>query len=258
MSATPMRLCVSLHVHLCVQGQPETVLQFALHHEVDNGHWTRNLIANTDGAKIYLRRQLIEHRRLRHRRREEGRAAIWEYDVATNQSRIFASGLRNPVGMSWGANDGCALGRCERTRQLGDTVPDYITHVQDGAFYGWPYYYWGASRRACRNPRQCTSPIANGSRLRTGRSHRVAWAFGSGGTTLPEQYRSGAFIGLHGSWNRSELVGYRVAYVPFSQRPAVRRSGRLRGLASDFRQQSPGSPSRRGHRDRNRRHPRRR
>ncbi|MBP6690242.1 MAG: sorbosone dehydrogenase family protein [Hyphomonadaceae bacterium] len=210
------------------QGQPETVLQLP-HHEVDNGHWTRNLIANTDGAKIYISVGSSSNIADYGIEVEEGRAAIWEYDVATNQSRIFASGLRNPVGMSWEPTTGALWVAVNERDMLGDNlVPDYITHVQDGAFYGWPYYYWGEHRdERVEIPANVRLQSPTAPDFALGAHTASLGLMFSGGTTLPEQYRSGAFIGQHGSWNRSELVGYRVAYVPFA-------NGQPSGEVEDF------------------------
>jgi len=210
------------------QGQPETVLQLP-HHEVDNGHWTRNLIANTDGAKIYISVGSSSNIADYGIDVEEGRAAIWEYDVATNQSRIFASGLRNPVGMSWEPTTGALWVAVNERDMLGDNlVPDYITHVQDGAFYGWPYYYWGEHRdERVEIPANVRLQSPTAPDFALGAHTASLGLMFSGGTTLPEQYRSGAFIGQHGSWNRSELVGYRVAYVPFA-------NGQPSGEVEDF------------------------
>ncbi|MCA8885099.1 MAG: PQQ-dependent sugar dehydrogenase, partial [Hyphomonadaceae bacterium] len=114
-------------------GQPETVLQLP-HRAGDNGHWTRNLIANADGSKIYISVGSSSNIADYGMEAEEGRAAIWEYDVTTEQSRIFASGLRNPVGMSWEPTTGALWVAVNERDMLGDNlVPDYITHVQDGA-----------------------------------------------------------------------------------------------------------------------------
>ena len=209
-------------------GQPEIVLQLP-HHAGDNGHWTRNLIASADGAKIYISVGSSSNIADYGMEVEAGRAAIWEYDIATNQSRVFASGLRNPVGMSWEPITGALWVAVNERDMLGDNlVPDYITHVQDGAFYGWPYYYWGEHRDerveipANVRLQSPTAPdFALGAHTASLGLHFYT------GAALPEHYRGGAFIGQHGSWNRSELVGYRVAYVPFA-------NGRPSGGVEDF------------------------
>ena len=211
-----------------VPGQPETVLQLP-HHEGDNGHWTRNLIASADGSKIYISVGSSSNIADYGMEVEEGRAAIWEYDVATNQSRTFASGLRNPVGMSWEPVTGALWVAVNERDMLGDNlVPDYITHVQDGAFYGWPYYYWGDHRdERVEIPANVRLQAPTAPDFALGAHTASLGLHFYSGTALPEHYRGGAFIGQHGSWNRSELVGYRVAYVPFA-------NGRPSGEVEDF------------------------
>jgi glucose/arabinose dehydrogenase len=161
---------------------------------------------------------------------EEGRAAIWEMNPDGSEARIFASGLRNPVGMGWSGGDANALWVAVNERDmLGDNlVPDYMTSVQDGAFYGWPYYYWGANRdeRVEIPPNvRLREPIAPDYALGAHTASLGLFFYHFDG--IPERYWNGAFIGQHGSWNRSELVGYRVAFVPFT-------NGRPSGEAEDF------------------------
>lgn len=209
-------------------GQPEVMLRLP-HHAGDNGHWTRNLIASADGTKIYISVGSSSNIADYGMEVEEGRASIWEYDVATNQSRIFASGLRNPVGMSWNPTSGELWVAVNERDMLGDNlVPDYITHVQGGAFYGWPYYYWGDHRdERVEIPANVRLQAPTAPDFALGAHTASLGLHFYTGTVLPEHYRGGAFIGQHGSWNRSELVGYRVAYVPFA-------SGRPSGDAEDF------------------------
>lgn len=160
---------------------------------------------------------------------EEGRAAIWEYDIATNQSRIFATGLRNPVGLSWEPTTGALWTAVNERDMLGDNlVPDYITSVRDGAFYGWPYYYWGDHRdERVEIPANVRLQAPTAPDFALGAHTASLGLHFYTGTVLPEHYRGGAFIGQHGSWNRSELVGYRVAYVPFA-------NGQPSGPVEDF------------------------
>lgn len=209
-------------------GQPEVMLRLP-HHAGDNGHWTRNLIASADGTKIYISVGSSSNIADYGMEVEEGRASIWEYDVATNQSRIFASGLRNPVGMSWNPTSGELWVAVNERDMLGDNlVPDYITHVQGGAFYGWPYYYWGDHRdERVEIPANVRLQAPTAPDFALGAHTASLGLHFYTGTVLPEHYRGGAFIGQHGSWNRSELVGYRVAYVPFA-------NGRPSGDAEDF------------------------
>ena len=209
-------------------GRPEEVLRLP-HRDGDNGHWTRNLIASADGSKIYVSVGSSSNIADHGMEAEQGRAAIWEYDIASGQSRIFASGLRNPVGMSWEPATGALWVVVNERDMLGDNlVPDYMTSVRDGAFYGWPYYYWGDHRdervEIPANVR-LQAPIAPDFALGA-HTASLGLMFYTG-TALPEQYRGGAFVGQHGSWNRSALVGYRVVYVPFA-------NGRPSGDVQDF------------------------
>lgn len=209
-------------------GQPETVLQLP-YHAGDNGHWTRNLIASADGTKIYISVGSSSNIADYGMAVEEGRAAIWEYDIASNQSRVFASGLRNPVGMSWNPTSGELWVAVNERDMLGDNlVPDYITHVQDGAFYGWPYYYWGDHRdERVEIPANVRLQAPTAPDFALGAHTASLGLHFYTGTALPEHYRGGAFIGQHGSWNRSALVGYRVAFVPFA-------NGQPSGDVEDF------------------------
>jgi glucose/arabinose dehydrogenase len=227
-----------------VPGAPETILELP-YHEGDNGHWTRNLIANEDGSKIYVSVGSASNIGDHGMEAEEGRAAIWEMNPDGSEARVFASGLRNPVGMGWSGGDTNALWVAVNERDmLGDNlVPDYITSVTDGAFYGWPYYYWGANRDerveipANVRLREPTAPdYALGAHTASLGLHFYGF------DAFPDRYWNGAFIGQHGSWNRSELVGYKVIFVPFSE-------GRPSGAPQDFltgflnaRNQAQGRP----------------
>ena len=209
-------------------GQPETVLELP-NRAGDNGHWTRNVIASPDNTKIYIAVGSASNIADHGMEAEEGRAAIWEYDIATSQSRIFATGLRNPVGMSWEPTTGALWTAVNERDMLGDNlVPDYITSVRDGAFYGWPYYYWGDHRdERVEIPANVRLQAPTAPDFALGAHTASLGLHFYTGTVLPERYRGGAFVGQHGSWNRSELVGYRVAYVPFA-------NGQPSGPAEDF------------------------
>ncbi|MCY1366347.1 Glucose / Sorbosone dehydrogenase [compost metagenome] len=149
--------------------------------------------------------------------KEEGRAAIWEVDRATGQQRIFASGLRNPNGMAWEPHSGALWTAVNERDEIGsDLVPDYITSVKDGAFYGWPYSYYGQHvdiRVEPQNPDLVAKAIAP--------DYAVGPHTASLGLTfaenskLPPPFTQGAFIGQHGSWNRKPYSGYKVIFVPF-------------------------------------------
>lgn len=224
-------------------GQPDVVLELPFR-EGDNGHWTRNIIANSDGSKIYVAVGSASNIGDHGMEAEEGRATIWEYDVVSGEARVFASGLRNPVGMSWEPATGALWVAVNERDMLGDNlVPDYITSVRDGAFYGWPYYYWGDRRdervAIPENARlQAPTPpdFALGAHTASLGLHFYT------GAAIPAPYRSGAFVGQHGSWNRSQLVGYRVAYVPFADgRPTGEVQDFLTGFLNE-RNQAQGRP----------------
>ncbi|MGQ0533669.1 MAG: PQQ-dependent sugar dehydrogenase [Caulobacteraceae bacterium] len=224
-------------------GRPETVLQLP-YREGDNGHWTRNIIASPDGSKLYVAVGSASNIADHGMEAEEGRAAIWELNPDGTQARIFASGLRNPVGMDWQPETGALWVAVNERDMLGDNlVPDYITSVSDGAFYGWPYYYWGDHRDErvdipanVRLQAPAVPDFALGAHTAS-----LGLMFYTA-TALPEQYRGGAFIGQHGSWNRSELVGYRVAYVPFADgQPSGEVQDFLTGFLNE-RNQAQGRP----------------
>ncbi|MNB93240.1 Membrane bound L-sorbosone dehydrogenase [compost metagenome] len=182
-----------------------------------NHHWTKNVIASKDGSKLYVtvgsNSNVAEHGM----DKEEGRAAIWEVDRATGQQRIFASGLRNPNGMAWEPHSGALWTAVNERDEIGsDLVPDYITSVKDGAFYGWPYSYFGQHvdiRVEPQNPDLVAKAIAP--------DYAVGPHTASLGLTfaenskLPPPFTQGAFIGQHGSWNRKPHSGYKVIFVPF-------------------------------------------
>lgn len=201
-----------------VTGAGEIVLPLP-YNEGHNGHWTRNLIANEAGTKIYVAVGSVSNIADQGMAIEEGRAAIWEMNPDGSEARIFASGLRNPVGMGWSGGDANALWVAVNERDmLGDNlVPDYMTSVEDGGFYGWPYYYWGANRdervEIPANVR-LREPLAPDFALGAHTASLGLYFYRFDG--FPEHYWNGAFIGQHGSWNRSEPVGYKVAFVPFA------------------------------------------
>jgi glucose/arabinose dehydrogenase len=182
-----------------------------------NHHWTKNILASPDGSKLYAavgsNSNVAEHGM----KEEEGRAAIWEVDLATGKGRIFASGLRNPVGMSWEPESGALWTAVNERDELGsDLVPDYMTSVRDGGFYGWPYSYFGRHvDKRVKPPRPDLVAKALVPDYALGphtASLGLAW---SAGTSLPERFRRGMFVGQHGSWNRKPRSGYKVIFVPF-------------------------------------------
>ncbi len=182
-----------------------------------NHHWTKGLIASRDGSKLYVsvgsNSNVAEHG-MQH---EQGRAAIWEFDRVNGKGRIFASGLRNPVGMAW-QGDTLWTSVNERDEIGSDLVPDYMTSVKDGGFYGWPYSYYGQHVDARVEPRQpalvATAIVPDYALGPHTASLGLTSAQGSslGGPFV----EGGMFVGQHGSWNRKPASGYKVIYVPFA------------------------------------------
>ncbi|MBL8546770.1 MAG: sorbosone dehydrogenase family protein [Hyphomonadaceae bacterium] len=209
-------------------GRPETLFELP-YRDGDNGHWTRNIVANADGSKLYVAVGSASNIADHGLEAEEGRAAIWEFNPDGSQVRIFASGLRNPVGMSWEPTTNQLWVAVNERDMLGDNlVPDYITHVEAGAFYGWPYYYWGDHRdERVEIPANVRLQAPTAPDFALGAHTASLGLMFATDAALPQHYRGGAFVGQHGSWNRSELVGYRVAYVPFAD-------GRPVGGVEDF------------------------
>jgi glucose/arabinose dehydrogenase len=183
-----------------------------------NHHWTKSLIASPDGSKLYVGVGSNSNAAERGIEAEEGRAAIWEIDRKTGAHRVYASGLRNPVGMTWEPTTGMLWVAVNERDELGsDLVPDYMTSVRDGGFYGWPYSYYGThvdKRVKPRRPDLVAKAIVPDYALGPHTaSLGLTW---SDGATLPAPFSSGMFVGQHGSWNRQPLSGYRVIFVPFA------------------------------------------
>lgn len=209
-----------------------------------NHHWTKNVIASKDGSKLYVSVGSNSNVAENGMDKEEGRAAIWEVDRATGRHRIFASGLRNPNGMAWEPHSGALWTAVnERDEIGGDLVPDYITSVKDGAFYGWPFSYYGQHvdvRVEPQNPDLVAKAIAP--------DYAVGPHTASLGLTfaenskLPAPFTQGAFIGQHGSWNRKPHSGYKVIFVPFSAgKPVGKPIEVLSGFLND-KEQAMGRP----------------
>jgi glucose/arabinose dehydrogenase len=189
-----------------------------------NHHWTKNVIASRDGTKLYAtvgsNSNVAEHGM----EKEDGRAAIWEIDPKSRTKRLFATGLRNPNGMAWEPESGKLWVVANERDEIGpDLVPDYLTSVVDGGFYGWPYSYYGrhVDERA-QPPRP--DLVAKAIKVDYALGNHVA-ALGlahSAGNTLGGTFASGMFVGEHGSWNRKPHSGYKVVFVPFAGgRPAA-------------------------------------
>jgi glucose/arabinose dehydrogenase len=182
-----------------------------------NRHWTKNVIASADGKRLYVAIGSNSNVAENGFEAEVGRAAIWEVDPSTGRHRVFASGLRNPVGMAWEPDSGALWTAVNERDELGnDLVPDYMTAVSDGAFYGWPYSYFGQNLDARVKPHRLdlvARAIAPDYALG---AHTASLGLASSrGTTLPPLFANGMFVGQHGSWNRKPLSGYKVVFVPF-------------------------------------------
>jgi glucose/arabinose dehydrogenase len=183
-----------------------------------NHHWTKNVIASKDGSKLYVTVGSNSNVGENGLDKEEGRAAIWEVDRATGNHRIFASGIRNPNGLAWEPTSGALWTAVNERDEIGsDLVPDYITSVKDGGFYGWPFSYYGQhvdARVSPQNPDLVAKAIAPDYAVGP-HTASLGLSFAEG-NTLPAQFKEGAFIGQHGSWNRKPHSGYKVIFVPFT------------------------------------------
>lgn len=206
-----------------------------------NHHWTKSLLADREGRFLYVGVGSNSNIGENGMAAEKDRAAILRIDPASGETQVFASGLRNPVGLAWEPTTQRLWAVVNERDELGNNlVPDYLTSVREGGFYGWPWYYWG-------NNRDTRVPSAAGAvpaplRPDYGLGNHVAplgLAF-STGNVLGERFAQGAFVGLHGSWNRKPLNGYKVVFVPFQAgRPAgqpievlggfLTRDGKARG-----------------------------
>jgi glucose/arabinose dehydrogenase len=191
-----------------------------------NHHWTKNIIASADGSKLYVTVGSNSNAGERGMEAEEGRASIWELDLKSGLHRVYATGLRNPNGMGWVGGTLWTVVN-ERDELGNDLVPDYLTSVRDGGFYGWPYSYFGANldkRVKPQRPDLVSKALVPDYALG---SHVAALGLAfSEGNRLPAAFAQGAFIGEHGSWNRSPHSGYKVVFVPFS-------NGKPNGLPVD-------------------------
>ncbi|MCB5201271.1 sorbosone dehydrogenase family protein [Neorhizobium sp. T786] len=198
---------------------------------VPGGHWTRNLIASKDGTKLYVAVGSLTNIADGGMDVEENRACIHEYDLTTGQSRIFAGGLRNPVGMAWEPEGGMLWTVVNERDGLGDeTPPDYLTSVSDGGFYGWPYCYWNrvVDDRVPQDAAKVASALQPDYAL-GGHTASLGLCWLPEGT-LPG-FPAGMAIGQHGSWNRSKLSGYKLAFVAFEK---GKPQGMPREILTDF------------------------
>ncbi len=183
-----------------------------------NHHWTKNIIASADGTKLYATVGSNSNAGENGIPAETERANILEIDMATGAKRIFAGGLRNPNGMGWQPQSGALWTVVNERDEIGsDLVPDYMTSVKDGAFYGWPYSYYGQhvdTRVKPQDPQKVASAIKPDYALGP-HTASLGLTFYSG-TLLPTHYSGGAFVGQHGSWNRNPSSGYDVIFIPFA------------------------------------------
>ena len=207
------------------------------------GHWTRSLLPSPDGQKLYAGVGSLSNIGDDGFEAEEGRAAIYEIDLATGGSRMFASGLRNPVGLAWEPSTGVLWTVVNERDGLGDeTPPDYLTSVRDGGFYGWPYCYWGQTvdDRVPQDAKAVASALTPDYAL-GGHTASLGLCWVPAGT-LPG-FPDGMAIGQHGSWNRSKLSGYKLVFVPFeSGRPSGPSRDILSGFLSPDERVSYGRP----------------
>ena len=194
-----------------------------------NNHWTRNLIANADKSKIYVTVGSGSNVGENGMENEIRRANILEVNPDGTGEKIYASGLRNPVGIDWAPGTNMLWTAVNERDGLGDDlVPDYITSVKEGAFYGWPYSYYGQNedpRLKGKNPDLVKKAIAPDVPVGS-HTASLGLAFYKG-NKYPAKYQGGAFVGQHGSWNRSAISGYKVIFVPF-------KDGKPTGKPEDF------------------------
>ena len=207
------------------------------------GHWTRSILASPDGKKLYVGVGSLSNIAEKGMAVEEGRAAIYEFDRKSGECRIFAAGLRNPVGLAWEPTTGALWTVVNERDGLGDeTPPDYLTSVRDGGFYGWPYCYWGKTvdDRVPQDAALVAKAIKPDFAL-GGHTASLGLCWHPAGT-LPG-FGDGMIIGQHGSWNRSKLSGYRVIFVPFEDgKPKGPVRDILTGFLSPDERSSYGRP----------------
>jgi hypothetical protein len=183
-----------------------------------NHHWTKNVIAGADGSKLYVSVGSNSNVAENGIDKEVERAAVWEIEPQSGTHRVFASGLRNPVGLAWDSGGGALWVAVNERDELGsDLVPDYITAVRDGAFYGWPYSYYGPHIDRRVKPRRpdlvATASVPD---YALGPHTASLGLVSARGNTLPVGFGAGMFVGQHGSWNRKPRSGYKVIFVPFT------------------------------------------
>ncbi len=193
-----------------------------------NHHWTKALAASRDGRFLYVGIGSNSNVGERGMSVEEGRAVVWEVDVETGMHRVFGSGLRNPTALAVGPGLGQLWAVVNERDELGaELVPDYLTSVREGGFYGWPYSYWGKNvdpRVRPQKPEKVASAIRPDYSLG---SHTAPLGLAFSNAAMGGRFAQGVFVGMHGSWNRETPAGYKVVFVPF-------RGGRPAGQPVDF------------------------
>jgi glucose/arabinose dehydrogenase len=183
-----------------------------------NHHWTKNVIASRDGSKLYVSVGSNSNVGENGMEYEAGRAAIWEVDPATGAHRVYASGIRNPNGMDWEPSTGALWTVANERDEIGDDlVPDYITSVRPGGFYGWPYSYYGQhiDKRAYPQRPDLVARAIKPDYAVGSHAGSLGFTFANKNSLGP-RFREGAFVGQHGSWNRSRPFGYKVVFIPFA------------------------------------------
>jgi glucose/arabinose dehydrogenase len=210
-----------------------------------NHHWTKSLLASPDGSKLYVGVGSNSNITENGLDVEYRRADVLEVDVATGGSRIYASGIRNPTGLQWEPQSGKLWAIANERDEIGaDLVPDYLTSVQEGAFYGWPYSYYGQNvdtRVKPQRPDMVKKAIKPDYALGSHVAALGLWF--SQDNALPAKYHGGAFVGEHGSWDRSPLSGYEVVYIPFKDgKPAGKPETVVSGFHSDDESKLYGAP----------------
>jgi len=226
--------------HIATRGVELTDLPNTINH-----HWTKSLLASPDGKKLYVGVGSNSNVGENGLDVEYRRADILEVDIATGGSRIYAAGIRNPTGLQWEPKTKQLWAVANERDEIGaDLVPDYLTSVKEGAFYGWPYSYYGqhVDRRAQpQRPDLVAKAIPPDYAIGSHVAPLGLWFYT--GTNLPAQYQGGAFISEHGSWDRSPLSGYMVVYVPFQNgKPAGPPQPVVTGFVSPDQKAGYGSP----------------
>ena len=193
-----------------------------------NHHWTKAMTASADGRYLYIGNGSNSNIGERGKAAEEGRAMVWQVDVATGAYRPYATGLRNPTALTVQPGSGQLWAVVNERDELGpNLVPDYMTSVRQGGFYGWPYAYWGKNvdpRIKPGNPAMVRASLTPDYSLG---SHHAPLGIAFSSAAMGGAFSDGAFVGEHGSWNRKSPVGYRVVFVPF-------RGGRPAGNPVEF------------------------